>query len=503
MIKKILILCLFFILNFTRAQSNNNFSIIQKGIEASYKFQLKKADSLFFNYIKYFPKSPAGYHYLSQLHLWYYLGSRDETERIIFEKYSQLALEKTETLLDEQGNEANTHFLLGQIYTLRALGQIFQDKSISALFSSRNAVSEFEETLDIDSTYYDAYYGIGLFNYVLSFVPDKFKWAIAIAGLDADKEKGLKNMGIAYRRGKFMKSEAGFQLSQIYADYIAEHDSSLALLNELTEKYPQNLIFNYEKCVVLIKSHKLDFAEKLLKKISNHKYKQFSQTNALINFQLGNIYYFKNRFKTALIYFNRFLNDANSLDFTGIAHYRMAISYYFLNDKLESKHELLLAGQGNEDIELDKYAKKMSMELFDSWLSKDRQKLIITENNLRAGNYKAIIDSLQNSISNFSDGELKNTARVYLADAFIKNDSFNSAFAVLLKIKKEDFEKGSWVIPYSKLLFAEYYYLKMNYQKSNEYLDLAEENDEYENEEDLSVRIMNLKRKLRKFNKKL
>ena len=498
MLKQIVILCLFFVSCSIQSQNKNHFSNIQKGIEASYQFQLKKADSLFFDYIGHFPESPAGYHYLSQLHLWYYLGSRDEAERLIFERYSQLALSKAKVLVEDNDDNPNVHFLLGQIYTLRALGQIFQDKQIRALFSSRNAVSEFEKTLDLDSTYYDAYYGIGLFNYVLSFVPSRFQWVITIAGLDADKESGLKNMLIAYRRGELMKTEAAFQLAQMYSDYLAEYDSSLVLLDELTAHFPNNIIFNYEKSVVLIKSHQLVSAEKLLKKISVHKYKQFSQTDALVSFQLGNVYFFQNHFKPAIVQYKKFINQANSLDFTGIAHYRLAISYYFLKNKLESKHELLLAGQGNTDIELDGFAKKMSIQLFDKWLSFDRERLIFTNNNLRAGNYQAVIDSLQYTINAFSDRELKDAARSYLAEALIKTDSLNSAFKILKKINTEDFKNEKWVIPYSEMLFAEYYYLKINYQKSNEYLESAEEHNEYDYKEYLSARIMNLKRKLRK-----
>ncbi len=461
---------------------------------------MKKADSLFFNYIGRFPESPAGYHYLSQLHLWYYLGSRNEAERLIFEKYSQLALRKAEVLLEDNDDNPSVHFILGQIYTLRALGQIFQDKQISALFSSRNAVSEFEKTLDLDSTYYDAYYGIGLFNYVLSFVPSQFQWAITIAGLDADKESGLKNMLIAFRCGKLMKTEAAFQLAQMYSDYLAEYDSSLVLLDELTAHFPNNMIFNYEKSVVLIKSHQLISAERLLKKISVLTYKQFSQTNALSRFQLGNVYFFQNQFKSAIVQYNKFLNQANSLDFTGIAHYRLAVSYYFLKNKLESKHELLLSGQGNTDIEQDKFAKKMSMQLFDKWLSFDRARLIISQNNLRAGDYQAVVDSLQYSINDFSDRELQNAARSYLAEAFIKTDSLNPVFTILKKINVEDIKNETWVIPYSEMLFAEYYYLKENYQKSNEYLKSAVEHNEYDYREGLSARIMNLKRKLNKMN---
>jgi len=155
-INKILALVIFVFLCNNFAQQNINNVTLEKGIEASYKFQLKKADSLFYSIIENYPESPLGYHYLSQLHLWYYLGSRDKAELLIYERYSELAQTRLEIQLNNYDENAELHFLSGQIYLFRALANVFKDDRINALFSSRNAKSEFEETLDIDSTYFDA-----------------------------------------------------------------------------------------------------------------------------------------------------------------------------------------------------------------------------------------------------------------------------------------------------------------------------------------------------------
>jgi len=494
-ISKIFFVSLFLFAELLFAQ-NNISKILRKGIEASYSFQLEKADSLFENYIENFPQSPYGYHYLSQLHLWYFLGSRDESERLIYEKYSQIAEKKAEAIEDKNNNNAGFHFLLGQIYTLRALNKIFLDERIGALFSSRSAMSEFDKAIDIDSSYYDAYYGIGIFNYTLSFIPSGIRWIISIAGMDADKEKGLENLRRVYKHGTVMKTEAAFHLAQIYADYSAQYDSSLILLDSLTEIYPKNIIFGYEKSVVLIKNKQLDKAAELLNRISKFNFNKFPQTNALIYFQLGNIYFYQNKFEFAIRYYTKFIEQANSLDFVGIAHYRMAICYYFLNKILKSKHELLLSGQGNEDIEADNYAKEKSIELFDSWMSKERERVIIARNNIRAGNYKAVIDSLKYLKNKKSKTELNKAEAVYLSEAFINIDSIDLAFKILKSINCCDFENEKWIEPYSELLLSKIYYLKSKYKESNELLKMADDNNDYEFKEELSARIINLRKKL-------
>lgn len=495
-IKIIFLITIIFFADSIKAQNDNGRKILREGIEASYSFQLEKANSLFENYIANFPQSPYGYHYISQLHLWYFLGSRSEAERAIYEKYSQIAQEKAEAIEGENDKNAEFHFLLGQIYTLRALNKIFLDERIGALFSSRSAMSEFDAAIEIDSTYYDAYYGIGLFNYVLSFIPSGIRWIISIAGMEADKEKGLENLRIVYEHGNVMKTEAAFHLAQIYADYAADYDSSLVLLNKLTEQYPNNIIFNYEKAVVLIKAQQLTAAEDLLLRFSSSNYKEFSQTKALIFFQLGNVNFLQNRFNEALIYYNNFFNTTSSLDFTGIAHYRMAICYNFLNEKLKSKHELLMAGQGNLDIEQDKFAKNQSLKLFDSWLTEENELLILAHNNLRACKFTRVIDSLNIFLDKYKNQELQYAARICIAEAFIRVDSLNSAFSNLLKIDADNIERKSWIIPYSELLFARYYFAVSDYKKADEFLELANENNEYDYEEEIAAKIINLKRKL-------
>ena len=91
-----------YILIFTYSvECQNQFSqLISSGVQASYSFEFDEAEDLFTQAIDLNPDHPAPYHYLAQNYLWFYLGTRDLGQFVIFNRYSELALSKAEKLYD-------------------------------------------------------------------------------------------------------------------------------------------------------------------------------------------------------------------------------------------------------------------------------------------------------------------------------------------------------------------------------------------------------------------
>lgn len=486
-------LCSIIFLSTTLFAQSRIQSLAKVGIEQAYDFQLAAAEKTFENIIDEFPNSPEGYYRSALLHFWIYLGSRDPGEYQVFLKFADLAEERIHKQLNKKREDYYTNYIAGNLLSFRAMAQATNGQSVDAFWSSKNSVRYYEEALKLNSKFYDAYLGLGLFDYAMSFVPDFLKWAVNLTGLSSDKNRGLKYIKLAYYRGKYSKTEAAFHLSKIYTDYLAEYDSAYFLLNDLVTRYPNNQLFAYQYAVSLIKGKKLDQANSLLTKVIKLKSKKIPQITALAYYRKGEIYFKKNQFKNAITNFERFLELSRELDLTGIAALHNAISYKILGNDVEFKQNLIFAKNGNQDIFEDSYAFKKADYFLENGISQFELKLYKMKNNLDAGNYKLVYDSLKNSDPNFSD-DLKALQKIYFAEACFNLGKNNEVVKTCNEIFDLDVSNEKWTIPMAHLILAKANLKSRNKKEAREHLQRAESENEYDFKDYIQSQIEYFKR---------
>ncbi len=86
-----LFIILFSSLNFAQPEIERNIS---KALEQSYNFKWENAEKTLNKLIEKYPSDPRGYHYLSGIYLWYYLGSKDKKYFDTFVDYSDSTIDK-------------------------------------------------------------------------------------------------------------------------------------------------------------------------------------------------------------------------------------------------------------------------------------------------------------------------------------------------------------------------------------------------------------------------
>jgi predicted negative regulator of RcsB-dependent stress response len=470
--------------------------LITSGLNYSYNFDLQKAEEIFNEAIDEYPEYPHGYHYISQLKLWSYLGGKDESELESFLTHSELAKIKGERLFEKNKNDASLSYLLGAIYTLRATANSFNGSSLDAFWAANSAVDYYETTIEIDPEFYDAYLGLGLFNYALSYVPGIFKWAINLSGLSYDKEKGLQFLQIAEKKGKLDQTEAAFHLSKIYTDYVAEYDSASILLKKLISRYPKNSLFHYQYAVLKIKARELNKAEESLLKVIELNHPKFHQTNSLSYFLMGDINFKRNDFTKAVEYYKTFLATTKDIDYTGIANYRIAVSLSMLGDSLESRNRLLLARMGNLDIPDDIYASEKSLRFFETGFSDDFKKVVIAKNNVEAGENEDAFNQLIEIADSIESAEIKGMAYFYLSEAAYGLNKFETSVLYSKKAGEIRYEKEKWVLPYAAYVTAKSNFKMGNYALSRAFLEIAESNNDFQYRDSIEALVNNLTRKL-------
>lgn len=65
--------------------------------------------------------------------------------------------------------------------------------------------SNLEDAVKIKPDFYDAYLGLGLYNFALSQIPSTLEWAANLVGITADKELGLDYVKKTTQKENFLK----------------------------------------------------------------------------------------------------------------------------------------------------------------------------------------------------------------------------------------------------------------------------------------------------------
>jgi len=471
-------------------------SLIAAGNEQSFQFNFTEANQTFKVVITEYPNSPLGYYFLSRNSLWFYLANKDSLSKYNYLDYFEIAKSKGEEEYDNDSENAVINYNLANIYLLESIFNSTEQNTMDAFWATKSAVSYYEDAIDYNENYFDPYLGLGTIKYALGFVPGFLGWAISVAGLDGEKSEGLNDILKAYEKSQFSKVEASYHLGKIYTEYNAEYEIAEKHLSVLVEKYPQNELFLYQYAILQIDKRNLGEARRYLNKIlMNDLVPKFHQTYALSMFLKGEISFKENNFEDAIKDYENFIQLSTSIDYTGIANFKIGLSYKMLNNDLSAKKHFILARNGNQNIAEDSYATEMSELYFNKEFSDSEKEIILAHNYLESGYYDLAIErvsgiSIENSnIELRLKNDLIKIESYQFLNNFIKSGEIFNNF--------NDINNFEDLPNYSKLLYFKSLqaFNDRKLSESEEFLELAYENlNKHDNK--LNRLLVNLTSKL-------
>lgn len=496
--KFIISLCLIFSIQSLSKENNDYNELILNSENLAYNFNFDSSLVLIQKAKALLPERPEAFLLEAQIHLWFYLGSKSDSDYDLFFDLSDSILTKTENLISNSENKKELIYYLGNVYKFRAIAYGTAGKTLDAFWSTKNAVSLYEEVLEIDSNYYSAYGGIGIFEYALSYVPALFNWALTLSGLTADRKNGFEFIEKAAKLGKKDKTEYIFHLAKLCDELYADYKKSKEILKDLLKTYKDNILFRYQYAIANIKSRNLDAAVEELEIVLSSNNPKFTQTISYSNFLLGDIYFRKGNFKEALNFYLIFLSTTNSIDYTGIASLRTAYCYYFLDNESEFKRYLFLAANGNHDLDDDSFANEMSISLLDNGLDKKHEFLINIENGFLSGKDSQIIDSINTFKDLFVNDDNKAEIIYYESSSLINLNRIQKAKTLLENSDTLNFDKALWIKPLLKYNSAQIYYRENNFIAALKLLEKAEDENDYQKKNTIQSYINGLRKKIMK-----
>lgn len=431
----------------THAQTNIKFKI-SSGLEALYNFNFKSSEKSFDNIIKNYPDHPAGYYYKSISHLWFYLDSKNDIDLTNFISLTDTAILKAEEILKNDSSDVFNLYVLGSTYANRTFAFTRDESYFDAVIAARKFHLCFNELLKKDSLYYDAYTGKGLFNFAISQAPQTWSWAINLAGMTGDKKIGLTNLEIASKKGKLSKVDAQFYLSQIYSEFLLKYQPAKRMLNDLTLRYPKNLLFKFALANLQIKTFDLSSASRNYKTVYSSKDTNFIQLKNYAGMALGDLLYYQGDYDDARSYYVKFLEQSTDPHFKGITALKIGLSHLFEGDSLSALMYFDKTDEGNDDLDDDEFARKKGEVYLNQLPNADELKLILIKNKIQSGLFNAAIDSLEKFVEQTLSDTLRAEAILSLSDAYFHLGKYKKSLEYAVAVFNFD-DHELWVKPFA------------------------------------------------------
>ncbi|MEL6824126.1 MAG: tetratricopeptide repeat protein, partial [Calditrichota bacterium] len=129
----------------------------------------------------------------------------------------------------------------------------------SAYRNARSGVKALEKVIELDSTFYDAYLGVGSFKYWKSSKAKSLTWLPFISD---ERDLGISMVRQAIHHGRFVPLVGADQLAWILLDS-GDHEGALKLAVDNHELYPTSRFFKWTLVSIYRKSGKPDETEAL------------------------------------------------------------------------------------------------------------------------------------------------------------------------------------------------------------------------------------------------
>jgi tetratricopeptide (TPR) repeat protein len=215
-------------------------ALISEGIDFTLKQEYDRADSVIRIATNDYPEDPLGYLYLAAV---MEARSMDYLDPLNFARYdSLLAIARThaERIISTFPDSPLGYYYRGTAIGYDAYAQVDAGNWLGGILKGLSASSDFKEAVELDSTFYDAYVGVGTYYYWKSRKAEFLNWA-----LGDRRAEGIRLLRVAAEKGDQNKFAALSALSAIYID-AHQYELSMETARLALERYPENRIFLWE-----------------------------------------------------------------------------------------------------------------------------------------------------------------------------------------------------------------------------------------------------------------
>jgi len=219
-------------------------------------------------------------------------------------------------------------------------------------------------------------------------------------------------------------------------------------LNDLTFRYPKNLLFKFALANLQVKTFDLSSASRNYRTVYTSKDTNFIQLKNYAGMALGDILYYQGDYDDARSHYVKFLEKSTDPHLKGITALKIGLSHLFEGDSLSALMYFDKTDEGNDDLDDDDYAMMKGKLYLNKLPSADELKLILIKNKIQSGKFNAAIDSLEKFVEQTLSDTLRAEAILSLSDAYFHLGKYKRSLEFAVAVFNFD-EYELWVKPFA------------------------------------------------------
>lgn len=452
--------------------------LVSEGIDAIYNVDFDLALKKFQEAKLSAPSDLRGAFFESTVYFWKCMLTRNKNDYETFLTLSDKIVKNCENILDKNETDMDARLYLGWLQTIRAFALGFLGESyLKAASEIKDGNNNLNYVIEKKPDMYDAYMGIGIYNYLASFIPRRLQWLTSLLGFSGNREEGKRMLALASEKGIYTNTEAKFYMTLLSW---REENYSLAESygNALKELYPnspavwmllgglysqqdkmENAIAAYEKSIELNNNTKSDIIYKFAYGA------------------LSNAYFRINKFENAAEFGKKYMAYTQKDDNINNRLYSIGVSLEILGRRNEALEFYSKARTDfRSDNQWEKFWLRKLTQRQNSPLTTVDSLLIVADNNRATGKLdEAINDYNKLKAANHKIDDINAQINHGLGLVYFKQKEFNRAienFKLNLNLNPVE-EK--WLVPEAMFQIGRCYMRLGNKSEAEKWFEMAED----------------------------
>lgn len=232
--------------------------ITKRGIFAFTNENFQEALEIFQKIIDRNQDDPRGYFYKAAV---FNVTMQDYKTRAFekeFNRYISQAIDKAETRIQVNSQDAEAHFYLGGAYGYRGIDKTMVGSWLGAFLDGTRGVFHLQQALSFNPKLYDAYYGLGAYHYWVS-AKSSLLWFLPFFA--DERARGIEELRMASDKGAFARFEARASLATVLMNE-GRWKEAQQEVEVLLDKFPNDLSSHIQRGQIMAKLEKWKEVEK-------------------------------------------------------------------------------------------------------------------------------------------------------------------------------------------------------------------------------------------------
>ncbi|MFH2203181.1 MAG: hypothetical protein ABIJ96_08720 [Elusimicrobiota bacterium] len=233
--------------------------ILEKGLQALYNLEYDVARRSGEEFVRKHPDNPIGHLYMAGI-LWWQAttelagGNPDPALVQVFHQSVSETVDISKLLFkaDDIALRSDGYFSAGMALGLQGQMRLAEGQYVGAYRSGKKAIKYLKKCVKSDPRYYDAYLGLGVFDYQVAVLPGAIKLgARMLLRGTGNAQRGLERIQLTVNKGSFSSRQAAGFLLTIYVLNEKDYAKALTLTESLRRDFPLSPYFRFIESMLL------------------------------------------------------------------------------------------------------------------------------------------------------------------------------------------------------------------------------------------------------------